>query len=210
MKIFTIFLICLFVLAFNGYAQTDEAQKINEQNSPISNNLTAEDNAYTLGKKDARIKITMFSDFQCPFCAKDYPLVKELLDIYPDDVCLVMKIFPLPQHPMALPAAKAALAAGEQNKFYEMADVLFEKFAEFDENKIYDYADQAGLDANKFMSDYMGRDAQWQEKIDQNIKLGESLGVDATPAFYLNGQRVYPGDIDAWKKLIDDHLAIKK
>ena len=83
-------------------------------------------NSAVRGPKDAPVTIVMFSDFQCPFCAQAVPIVDDVLKAYPNDVNFVMKQFPLRQiHPNADPAARAAIAAGKQGKFWEMHDELY-------------------------------------------------------------------------------------
>ena len=70
--------------------------------------------------------IVEWSDFQCPFCSQAKDLVHQILEAYPKDVRFVFKNYPLPFHQQAMPAAKAAIAAGKQGKFFEMHDKLFE------------------------------------------------------------------------------------
>src|SRR5262249_8209085 len=88
------------------------------------------------GKKDAPVTIVEFSDFQCPFCARFWPPVKDVLKAYPDKVKLVIKNFPLSFHPNARPAAKLALAANEQGKYYEMVDLLLQNGGDVSEGKV--------------------------------------------------------------------------
>ena len=76
------------------------------------------DHSFVRGKKDAPVTIVEFVDFQCPFCARFHPPIEETLKAYPDQVSYVVKNFPLAFHPQARPAAKAALAAGEQGKYF--------------------------------------------------------------------------------------------
>ena len=77
-----------------------------------------------IGKQSAKITITEFVDFECPFCARFHPPIVQILEAYPDDVRYVLKNFPLNFHPNAKPASKAALAAAEQGKYREMVDEL--------------------------------------------------------------------------------------
>ena len=77
------------------------------------------------GNKDAKISIVEFSDFQCPYCARLQPTLRDVLKAYPNDVKLVFKDFPLSFHKQAKNAAKASRAAGEQGKYWEMHDLIF-------------------------------------------------------------------------------------
>ena len=96
--------------------------------------------SYVLGPKDAPVTITVFEDFQCPYCAQWYPKVLEGRKAFADKVRVIVKQFPLMQHNMARPAAKAALAAGEQGKFFEMGDLLLVNSAELGSDKFKELA----------------------------------------------------------------------
>src|SRR5208283_5048017 len=102
-----------------------------------------------IGKKDAPVTITEFSDFQCPFCSRFYSVIKDVLAAYPDRVRVVIKNFPLPFHPNARPAAKLALAANEQGKYQGMMESLLSNGGDVSDDKIKGYAKDLGLDYNK-------------------------------------------------------------
>ena len=145
-----------------------------------------------LGKADAPITIIEFSDFQCPYCSRGGSTVKELQKKYPNDVRLVFKHFPLAFHKEAKGASTAALAAGEQGKFWEMHDLLFKnqkamKGADMKEQGS-GYAKQLGMDVAKFNKDF--DNPKWAEVIAADMKLGSSIGVRGTPHFFINGERL--------------------
>jgi len=77
-----------------------------------------------LGNRNAPVTIVEFSDFQCPFCARFYSAIKDVMAAYPGRVRVMVKNFPLPFHPNARPAAKLAMAANEQGKFQGMMEAL--------------------------------------------------------------------------------------
>ena len=102
------------------------------------------------GPKNAPVTIVEFSDFQCPFCGRVVPTLKQLEEQYKGKVRVAFKNQPLPFHPNARPAAEAALAANEQGKFWEMHDKLFANQQALDRAALEKYAQELGLDMDKF------------------------------------------------------------
>lgn len=134
-----------------------------------------------------------FGDFQCPACGAYYPLVKRLTSDFKDNLTLVFRNFPLVQHKNARPAAYAAEAAGNQGKYWEMFDLLYvnqDKWSKLDNPKdVFDgYAKILSLDLNKFDADMAGDSIN--QKIQRDLADGNTLGVDSTPTFYLNGEKI--------------------
>src|SRR5262249_53933881 len=105
---------------------------------------------YARGPKSAPVTIVQFSDFQCPFCSRVEPTMTQIEKTYGNKVRVVWKNYPLPFHDKAMPAAEAALAAGEQGKFWEMHDALFANQAAMDHASLEKYARELGLDLGKF------------------------------------------------------------
>jgi protein-disulfide isomerase len=106
-----------------------------------------------------------------------------------------------------MPAAKAVEAAGKQEKFWEMHDVLFEKQGEWSElsdakEKFLEYARQLELNEEKFLTDFDSKEVE--EKINSEIASGNRLGVNATPTFYLSGAKVAPRSYADFKALVED------
>lgn len=159
--------------------------------------------SYVRGNQNAKVTIVSFTDFQCPFCARFHEPILEVLKAYPSDVKYVLKNFPLPFHPMARPAAKAALAAGEQGKYYEMADLLLKNGSALSEDKFKEIAKEIGLDVDKFMKDLKEKDAQWEKIIQDDMTLGNNVAVRGTPTYYINGRKTLARDVDNFKKEID-------
>jgi protein-disulfide isomerase len=138
----------------------------------------------TRGAADRKILLVVFSDFQCPYCAQFNDNVKKFMAKHPE-VTLVYKHFPLTQaHPQALPAAKAALAAHKQGKFWEFHDILFANQQRLGEAFYLETAKKLKLDLKKFQTDYDGAD----QLIVQDFTLGRRLNVQGTPAMFLNGE----------------------
>ncbi len=157
------------------------------------------------GNKDAKVTIVEFSDFQCPFCARGAATIEQVLKLYPNDVKLVFKHYPLPFHQAAKPAAKAANAAAKQGKFWEMHDLLFKNQQDLTEEAFNKYAQQLGLNIDKFKADY--KEAGQDALIDAETKAGQEAGVNGTPAFFVNGVLISGAQpVDAFKSVIDRWL----
>ena len=161
------------------------------------------DHSPVRGPKDAPVTIVEFVDFQCPFCARFHPPVLEVLKAYPKEVNYILKNFPLSFHPQSRPAAKAALAAGEQGKYWEMADAILKDNTNLSDDKFKQLAKDLGLDVDKFVKDYQGKDDQWEQWIQADMTLGENVDVRGTPTFYLDGRKTIARDFNALKKEID-------
>jgi len=146
-----------------------------------------------LGPANAKITIVEFSDFQCPYCSKAVPQVKEILRQMPN-VRLVFKQFPLESHSQAEFGAEVALAAQAQGKFWEMHDLLYAGFPDLTRNRINSYARQLNLDMKRFTAEVDGH--KYRARVDAEEKEGEAAGVDGTPKFFFNGRR-YNGVFDA-------------
>lgn len=162
------------------------------------------------GKKDAPITIVKFSDIQCPFCNRFYPPINEVLKAYPNQVKFMVKNYPLPFHPKAKPAAKLALAAKEQGKYFEMFEALLQNGANTDEDKVKEIAKAIGLNYKKLMDDFKNKDAQWEKQIEEDMALAEKSDVRGTPTFFLNGKKTNARDFNSFKGEIDKILAEKK
>jgi len=163
-------------------------------------------NSPVRGPANAPVTIVEFSDFQCPPCGESRALVKQVLAAYPNDVKLVYKTLPLVSiHPNALGAAKAAVAAGKQGKFWEMHDVLYENQDALDADKLPDYAAKAGLDVERWKRDMASPEVQQQ--IGAEMREARDNGIDSTPTFIVNGKQMGERSFDNFKELIDAALA---
>ncbi len=149
----------------------------------------ATDGFPTRGAVMARVTIVEFSDFQCPHCGHAHPILRQLLREFEGDVRLVFRNYPLPGHPRAVPAARAALAAGNQDKFWEMADLLFEHQDTLEDEDIDRYATELGLDMARFHTDIASPETQ--ARVDADHDAGHNLDVEGTPTFFINGRRFH-------------------
>lgn len=167
-------------------------------------NIPVDGNAIR-GPKDAKVTIVEFSDFQCPFCSQSKTLVDQVLEAYPKDVRFVYKQFPLTTiHQMALGAAKAAIAARAQGKFWEMHDIMFANNRELQPEKLKEYAGKIGLDVAKFEKDMNAPETQ--QAVDKEIADAKAADVQGTPTFFVNGKRLMTRSLDGFKQGVDEAL----
>lgn len=156
------------------------------------------------GPEKAPVVVSVFSDFQCPYCAKVTPLLDQILAQYPKDVKVVHKNFPLQSHQMARPAAVAALAAHRQGKFWEMHDKIFANLSELSEAKLSELAKELGLDMEKFAKD--SADPQLSQQVQLDQENGLKAEVRGTPTMFVNGRRLNARNFDGVKALIEAEL----
>jgi protein-disulfide isomerase len=161
--------------------------------------------APSLGPGDARITIVEFSDFECPYCALAVKQVKTLMAAYPKDIRLFYKQFPLSMHPHAQLAAEAALAAQEQGKFWEMHDMMFSNFRKLSRENLLAWAQEIGLDADKFKAELDS--GKFAAAVKKDTSEGDAAGVYGTPAFFING-KLYNGPMtmEAVKPILEAEL----
>jgi len=161
------------------------------------------------GSAKAPVTVVVFSDFQCPFCSRVEPTLKQVEQAYGDKVRIVWKHKPLPFHPHAMPAAEAAEAAREQGKFWQMHDKMFAAQAELSPAAYEKWASELGLDVARFKASIAsGRN---KGRIEADDKLATSLGISGTPTLVVNGEKVVGAvPYETLKAAIDRSLAAKK
>lgn len=140
------------------------------------------------GPARASITVVVFSDYECPFSAKSEPIVRAFEKAHPNDVRVVFKNLPLPMHDHARLAAKAALAAGEQGRYWEYHDQLFAHQDALDRASLERYADAVGLDPRRFARDLDG--PELDARLDADESDAAALKVKGTPTLFVNGHRV--------------------
>lgn len=175
--------VALFAGAFYLAGQAGEA---NNEGIELIDNVK--------GNPDAAVVLTEYSDFQCPACRQAFPFISELVEQYKDDLRFEYKHFPIERiHPYALPAAMAAEAAGQQGKFFEFHDLLFENQDEWSRSPapaafFVQYAEELELDMDQFRRHSNASDLR--DKVRAEFAQGQEVGVTGTPGFFLNGERL--------------------
>jgi protein-disulfide isomerase len=140
------------------------------------------------GNPKAPVTIVLFSDFQCPFCARVSPTLEEAERQYGDKLRIVWKHQPLSFHPHALPAAEAAEAAREQGKFWQMHDRLFGAQRELSPETYERLAREIGLDLKRFQEAI--RSGKFRARIGDDQRLAATVGASGTPTMFVNGEKV--------------------
>src|SRR5215470_3405739 len=158
------------------------------------------------GPANAPIELVEFSDFQCPYCYRAHPTVKQVLNTYGNKVRFVYRNYPLPNHPNAFPAAEAAQCANEQGQFWAYHDRLFADQTKLGEADLKASAAALGMDAGRFNACLDSH--KYKERVDADMRAGVEAGVDGTPAFFINGRMLSGAQpYDEFKKVIDEELA---
>jgi protein-disulfide isomerase len=140
------------------------------------------------GDEDAPITLIEYGDYQCPHCARAYPIVKAAKEALGHDLRFVFRNFPLSTlHRAAENAAEAAEIAGSQGKFWEMHDMLFENASALDEQSLIGYAAELGIDPNSFATNLANH--SYSERVRKDFMSGMTSGVNGTPTFFVNGER---------------------
>lgn len=171
---------------------------------PVSFTITDKDHSF--GSKNAKVTLVTFSDFECPYCGRFYPTVKEIMKQYGDKVRVVFKHFPLSFHKNAQKAAEASECAAEQGKFWQMHDKIFEnqQLLSFDQLKAW--AKDLKLNTSQFNSCLDS--GKFAQKVQADMQEGAQKGVDGTPATFVNGILVSGAQpFEAFKQMIDQELA---
>jgi protein-disulfide isomerase len=149
--------------------------------------VTADD--HVRGSAGAPVTVVEYGDYECPYCRGAARDVHLLLDLHPQTVRFVFRNFPIPQlHPHAEQAAEAAEAAAAQGKFWEMYELLLQPSSRLDVDSLVGYAEQVGLDIARFSSDLASH--AYAARIERDVQEGVRNGVNATPKFYVNGERI--------------------
>lgn len=185
------------------------------RNEPLAVELWSkllENPAAAKGDEDAPVTLVEFTDYQCPYCARFYTdtywqLKKEYVET--GKARYLIRDLPLPIHPSAPAAAMAARCAGDEGRYWEMHDLLFEKQDEWssgDTEELFSgYAGELGLDVGGFSSCL--RDEKYKQEVDEDVNLARQVGADGTPAFFINGRRLIGAQpFSAFQQVIEAEL----
>lgn len=164
------------------------------QDEKGSSDIESLETGWVKGNPEAEIEVVEFSGFQCEACAREASNIRGLVDLNQDFVKLVYKHFPFTEiHANGLEAAIASEIAGEEGKFWEMHDLLFlgqDEWSKSPEARVIfaNYAEEVGLNREEFIKAY--EDPKYEERVRNDITEGQALGVESTPAIFVNGSRV--------------------
>lgn len=208
------------IVGANYYRNSVQSERVttssNSNKPQISLEQLVRPDSPTLGAADAKVTIVEFLDPECESCAAFSPTIKKMLKEYDGKIRFVVRYMPL--HPNSISAATFTEAAGEQGKYWQAQEMLFQKQPEWgtkhgpqtsapaDINALFKkYAMELGLDSNKMDSAFA--ENRYAAKLERDKKDGQALGVRQTPTLFVNGRklaRLYESDL---KSLIEEELA---
>jgi protein-disulfide isomerase len=159
------------------------------------------------GPADAPVTLVEYGDFECPYCGRAEPVVRELVQAFGDDLSFVFRHLPLVDvHEHAAAAAEAAEAAAAQCRFWDMHDILMEEGASLIYPDLVRYAEELGLDVERFADDLRNR--RHTMRVQRDVASADASGAAGTPAFFVNGRRHQGShDIDGLAAAIERELA---
>lgn len=186
----------------------DGGSEASEPTATKNERIVRDDSQKLATAKDGKVTFVEFLDFECEACGAAYPFIEQLRETYDGQVTFVVRYFPLHNNSMA--AAKAAEAAAAQGQFEEMYRKLFETQKEWGESQdskedvFFGYAEELGLDMEDFKAVYNHPDTEKKIKRDQAD--GKALGVEGTPSFFINGEKLEEPSAESITAKIDSEL----
>lgn len=210
------------IVGANYYRSSEQSVRIsnsnsggNSTNNAVNLETLIRPDSPTLGAADAKITLVEFLDPECESCAAFAPVVKKIMKDYDGKIRLVVRYMPL--HPNSLSAATFTEAAGEQGKYWQAQELLFQKQPEWgtkhgpqqgapaDINALFKkYATELGLDTKKM--DAAFAENRYSAKLQRDLKDGQTLGVRQTPTFFVNGRKLAQFGEPYLRALIDEEL----
>ena len=157
--------------------------------------LPVSERDHSQGPADAAVTLVEYGDYECPYCGAAYPIIKEVQSRMGERLRFVFRNFPITtSHPHAQQAAEAAEAAGVLGQFWPMHDLLYENQKRLRDEDLLSYADQLGLDVDRFKREL--DEHVYAERVHDDFMSGVRSGVNGTPTFYIDGGR-YDDSYDA-------------
>lgn len=172
----------------SGKAQTDREAAFHARFDPGRTKEIVLGSSPSKGPSDAAETIVVWADFECPMCARFEPMLDDVARRFPNDVRLVFKHYPISHHAHAEAAARAAIAAGNQGKFWEMGRMLFENQTALEQADIERYAKDLGLDVRRLRADMQA--PLTTEILQQDRKQADDLGLQGTPFVFFDGREL--------------------
>ena len=150
--------------------------------------LPVSERDHVQGPSNAPVTLVEYGDYECPYCAEAYPIVKEIQRRLGPQLRFVFRHFPVPSvHPHARHAAEAAEAAAAQGKFWDMHGMLFEHQSMLDDDHLVQHAQALGLDTERFKRELTHH--VYAHRVDEDTESGRHSRVNGTPTFFINGRR---------------------
>jgi protein-disulfide isomerase len=179
------------LLIFSGKDEEISIQGLNK-----NKNLVDETKLYQniaddpqIGKREAKVRVVEFTDFECPYCQQVFSTVREIIAKYGEQIYFVYRDFPVSDiHPEAEKAAEASNCAQEQGKFWPMHDKLFINQNDLSLSSLKRYAQEIGLEIKAFNNCL--NTGKYLKEVEQDYLDGQKLGVKGTPTFFINGYRI--------------------
>lgn len=177
------------------------------------NNNIGQPSNHVKGGNSKNVELLAYEDFQCPACAQFEPIVNEVFNKYKNDIQFRFRHFPIDTiHPNTRAASRTAEAAGNQGKFFEMYDILFSRQQQWESSNnvkpIFEsYAQELNLDMAKFNTDFESEVTN--STINADKQLGNDNGVEGTPTFFLNGEKLDSKEIqtvEGFSKKIEEAI----
>lgn len=186
----------MFILIYGAQKNKLDVSDINKTSVLEASEKSGNISDHIKGKKDAKVIIVEYADFQCPACATEAPKMKNIVEKYSDKIAFVFRSFPLPGHTNAKAASAVAEAAGKQDKFWEMSYLLYENQSEWTnltdkrDAKFEEYAQKLNLNIDQFKKDLTSDEIN--QKIKFDTALANSEKITETPTFKINGEKIDP------------------
>ena len=192
-------------LAIALFLSSGEAEPTTAADAPAT--FDASGGGQTLGAENPAVTLVEYGDYECPHCADFHHIVSELMRRMPNELALEFHHYPLPVGPNSMPASLAAEAAGEQGRYWEMHDMIFESQRQWtgrpDGADIFtSMAGQLGMDTEQFRRDMQSEEIA--RRVVQDKLRGNALRITGTPTFFINGRRLdyLPQSADEFEAVI--------
>jgi protein-disulfide isomerase len=174
----------------DGEAREQVEQSFKNRFDPARIKSVSVDDSPSRGPENAPITMIEFADFECPHCGLMAPRLDKAVDEHPNDVRFVYKFMPLKGHQHAEPAARAAIAAMKQGKFWQMHHALYANQQHLEQADLDSYAKDLGLNIDRLHADMQSKETT--DKLDRDRKQADALEVKGTPTIYINGREYDP------------------
>jgi protein-disulfide isomerase len=178
----------LLRMVVKGVPKKDREQAIKSRFDPKAKKNLDVTGSPIKGPEDAPVTVVEWADFECPFCSSMVPILDALVERFPGQVRVVFKFYPLTGHKNGEPAARAAIAAMNQGKFWEAHKKLFDNQGKLESSDLNRIAKELELDVPKWRAD-LGSDAT-TDRLKKDRELADQIGLTGTPLIYIEGREV--------------------